>query len=88
MLNEPLLAFWNLSLYKYKLANKTDFKSSGEWRWFRRRFAFLSLVESLVYIYILFKKKTNAFLKKPTFTDLSLNGTDIIWLTFMHNFDA
>ena len=33
-----------------------------------------------IYIYILFKKKTQAILKKPTFTtcNLSLNGIDII----------
>ena len=34
------------------------------------------------------KTKTNAFLKKPVFTDISLNGIDIIWFIFMHNFDA
>ena len=37
---------------------------------------------------MLFEKKTEAFLKKPMFTDLSMNGIDIIWLTFMHDFDA
>ena len=30
------------------------------------------------FLYILFKKKTKFFLKRPTFTDLSLNGIGII----------
>ena len=31
-----------------------------------------------LFIYLLFEKKTKAFLKKQTFTDLSLNSIDIL----------
>ena len=41
-----------------------------------------------IYMYILFKKKTKAFLKKPMFTDLSLNGIDVNDSLLFHIFYA